>query len=249
MASGAVSWGGLGLNLGLIAPITNPWGAAQTLWDLVDFGRGSDGRDGTRLASDRVSPQTRDLPGTDFDNDWAGRAILGRYLTGGDDWNITDDKAWTDYMEANPTLSQQMQDQIAGQAKLALQDSLNGGRESGSFATTASVEIENGESIVGYQYLHGTDANAGGFQHSGTTKVEGPLPDGTYRVTIDSTYQWNDTIDPNPQYSTDTAKNFVAEAITLGRADPYEIHIEWSETTTVVLDENGNLINGEGWPY
>lgn len=29
---------------------------------------------------------------------------------------------------------------------------------------TTAMEIENGEDIIGYQYLHGTNADAGGFQ-------------------------------------------------------------------------------------
>ena len=35
------------------------------------------------------------------------------------------------------------------------------------FDISTTAEIENGESIIGYKYLHGTDANAGGFQITG----------------------------------------------------------------------------------
>src|SRR6478752_6131091 len=33
------------------------------------------------------------------DSDWAGEAILNRYLTGLGDWNIVDDPKWTAYMQ------------------------------------------------------------------------------------------------------------------------------------------------------
>lgn len=57
---------------------------------------------------------------------------------------------------------------------------------------------------------------------------------------MDMTYTWNDVIDPNPQYATDNWKSTVAEIITLGQAEAYEIHISWTERTVVHLDSNGN---------
>lgn len=216
-------------------------------WSLVDWGWGSDGMGGGRRATDEVVRAGRDLPGYNFDNDWAGRAILGRYLAGGDDWTITNDDHWTDYMTSNEALTSELGTYNDQQAQAALQEYLTSGSTSGEFATNTPMNMENGESIVGYQYLHGTNADAGGFQHSGNTKVE-PVGDGTYRVTVTSDYVWNDTIDPNPQYSTDTRKNMIAEIMTFGRADPYDIHIGWSGSTTVVVDKNGKVLSGEGWP-
>jgi len=79
-----------------------------------------------------------------------------------------------------------------------------------------SAEIQNGEGIVGYQYLHGTNRDAGDFGFEGTTNVH-PRGDGIYEVTVDSGYTGNDRIDPNPQYSTDRWKSTLAEVATLGR--------------------------------
>lgn len=112
------------------------------------------------------------------------------------------------------------------------------------------MEIDNGEGVVGYQYLHGTDGTVGGFQHNGTTSVK-PLPDGTYEVTVNSNYQWNDVIDSNYKYETDTWKNKVAEIVTFGMADPYNIHIGWKGSSTVIVDSQGNVVSGsgKGWPY
>lgn len=211
--------------------------------------RDPDGRDGRRV--ERDERRGGDAPGNgNFDNDWAGRAILDRYLTGGDDWVLDNDPTWTQYMQDNPSLTEQMAGYNDAQAAAAVQQYLRSGETNGTFDTTSSVALENGEGIVGYQYLHGTNADVGGFQHRGSTTVT-PLPDGTYRVTVASHYRWNDVIDPNPQYSSDNLKSILAEIITLGRADPYTIHIGWEESSTVVVDAQGNVVSGSGrgWPY
>lgn len=76
-----------------------------------------------------------------------------------------------------------------------------------------------------------------------------PLSDGTYKVTVDGGYQWNDIIDANAQYATDTFKDKVAEIITLGQAQPYQIHIGWHSQTEFVLDQSGALVSAKGYPY
>jgi hypothetical protein len=108
-------------------------------------------------------------------------------------------------------------------------------------------ELENGEGIVGYQYLHGTNEDVGDFQQRGTTRII-PQPDGTYQVVLNNRYQWNDVIDPNDQYSTDRWKSRLAEIATLGRADPYQMSIGWDEQTTVTVDAQGNVIDRKGYP-
>ncbi len=183
-------------------------------------------------------PPGGDRQGSHSDYDWAGGAILNRYLTGGDDWYINEDPRWTKYMQSNPSLTENLQDRAIQTAQQLLQ--------SGSTQTSIDehfpMEIENGEGVVGYQYLHGTNANVGGFQRQGTATI---VPDGQggYIASMDLKYTWNDVIDPNPQYSTDRWKSVVAEVITLGQADPYEIHISWAESTVVHLDANGNPIS------
>ena len=41
----------------------------------------------------------------------------------------------------------------------------------------------------------------------------------------------------------------LAEILTLGQADPYDIHITWHAPSTLVLDENGNVISSSGYPH
>ncbi|MEQ8386352.1 MAG: hypothetical protein RH949_28750 [Coleofasciculus sp. A1-SPW-01] len=122
------------------------------------------------------------------------------------------------------------------------------GTGSGKIAETFHVSIENGESIVGYQYLHGTNANVGDFQITGTSSSVFDAG-GTRTITLALSYTWNDVIDPNPQYTTDNIKSLFAERITLGRAEPYTIHITWSSQSIVEIDASGNVISSEGWPF
>jgi hypothetical protein len=66
---------------------------------------------------------------------------------------------------------------------------------------------------------------------------------------VDSGYTWNDRIDPNPQYSTDRWKSTLAEVATLGQADPYDMRITWHAPTKLVLDQDGRVISGSGYPH
>ena len=220
-------------------------GATTRLAERADELRGPDERGGRRIRNDGGT--RRDERGIHFDNDWAGRAILERYLRGGGDWTIDGDDDWSEYMMANESLRVAMAGRTGTAAQEALIAYLSTGQQQGSFDTSFSQAIENGEGIVGYQYLHGTNADVGGFEHSGSTVVT-PLPDGTYQVTIDASYTWNDVIDPNPEYSTDRWKSTLAEVLTLGQADAYDIHITWGGPTTLVLDAAGNVISIDGYP-
>lgn len=208
-----------------------------------------DARRGRRIQSDEMFGREEggDRGGENLSTDWAGRAILERYLTGGDDWTIVDDPAWSKYMMDNKLLREQLLNPTQGVAQDALNQYLATGRTTSTFNQRLHGEIENGEGIVGYQYLHGTDSTVGDFNFNGTSNVH-PLPDGTYEVTLDSGYQWNDKIDPNPTYSTDQSKSRFAEIITLGRADPYDMHITWHAQTTVKMDAEGNVISIKGYP-
>ena len=73
-------------------------------------------------------------------------------------------------------------------------------------------------------------------------------PDGGYDVRVAADYTWNDVIDPNGQYVTDRAKSAFAEIATLGRADPYDLHITWPGQTVIHLDATGNVVSATGYP-
>jgi len=212
--------------------------------------RGSDDAYGDGIRADRVyrtpAGGRRD-DNSSFDNDWAGRAILSRYLRGGDHWTIVDDENWSQYMMGNETLARDLVGRNEEQARKALAAYLAGGGPDGAYDQTFQAFMENGEGIVGYEYLHGSNPEVGGFRHQGTSTVK-PLPDGTFEVTLDSGYTWNDIIDPNYEYQTDQHKNKVAEVLTLGQADPYDMHITWHAQTTVRVDASGRVLDMKGYP-
>lgn len=212
-----------------------------------------DGRGGRRVDRDE-DRGSREGDGH-FSHDWAGRAILDRYLSGGGDWTLDNDPTWRDYMmdnaENNTTeeglgnRSRELNDQAIHDAIAHYEQT---GETTMDHSQTTNAVLDNGEEIVGSQYLHGSNAEAGGFQYDATTTVT-PNGDGTYTVAVDPTYTFNDRIDPNGQYVTDRVKSTFAEIITLGQADPYDIHISWDEPNTAVVDGQGNPVSQSGWPY
>jgi hypothetical protein len=196
------------------------------------------------LANEILRRPAGGTPGSNswFDTDWAGCVILDRYLSGGGgDWTIANDPDWEEYMEANPKLKQNMQDHAISTA----QDLYAGGWQPQAISESSSQKIGNGESIVGYDYLHGSNSLVGDFQIQGTAQL---FPEGTgYRAELSLTYTWNDIIDDKSEtYWSDWVKNTFAEIITMGKATPYNIHISWQETTYVYLDQNGNVVDVDG---
>lgn len=204
--------------------------------------------DRTRNPSGRTPEERSDRDRDNwFDNDWAGREILSRYLAGGDDWYIKDEERWTNYMTSDKELTGQVQGETDKVAATLYERYLSNGTTSAPIDLTFHASIENGEGINGHQYLHGTNNKVGDFHVGGNATIT-PRADGGYDVTIDGAYAWNDIIDPNDQYATDTAKSRFAEIVTLGQADPYKIQIAWHKQTTVHLDANGQITGSDGWP-
>ncbi|MDG4832351.1 hypothetical protein O7627_24020 [Solwaraspora sp. WMMD1047] len=94
---------------------------------------------------------------------------------------------------------------------------------------------------TGHETLHGTEATVGDFHIEGTPTVR-PLPGGGHEVVLDSTFTWNDIIDPNPQYLEDWVGSHIPGT------QPFNIHIEWQERTTVILDAAGRPVSVSGYP-
>ncbi len=200
-----------------------------------------------------------------FDSDWAGRLLLGHYLYGrGRAVDLRDKPEWTRYMSASEILRKRNKELvIAMGAELALS------RKLGRMPTFRRYhgEIENGEGMIGYQYLHGTNKTVGDFlivgwgevvpmASEGVAVVPGRnwlVPDiihhqaGT-RVDFELRYIWNDIIDPNGAYISDTIKSGIAEYITLGRAEGYRISIGWRDTCSVFFPTNGRAQIVGGYP-
>ena len=167
--------------------------------------------------------------GFSLKSDSKGREILRHWLYGdGEDISI-EDGDWGEYMKDDEILKDKTRDIVMEYAN----ELANG--ESVEVDITTSMEIENGEDIIGYQYLHGTNMDAGGYHITGTiTKTENG------DVMLELTYTWNDIIDPNLMYSTDKWKSEFANWF--ANPQDYQIHITWHDKTIIYADGTS-----EGW--
>ena len=170
-----------------------------------------------------------------FKNDYQGISILWHYLFGGGKDFNKKDGVWGNYMKRNPILKKKVQDMVFPYgATLDVGQSI-------SVDIITSMEIDNGEDIIGYQYLHGTNADAGGFVIAGTIQK-----DKKSNLIYDLTYTWNDIIDPNFQYYTDSIKYQFAKSIPFANPTDYKISISWSDKTIIKADP-GLLNWNRGW--
>ena len=171
----------------------------------------------------------------DVQSDVKGRDILLHWLYGGGkELDSVNDKSWNEYMMSNNILTQKTSNLVKGLVSQVDYE------QSKTFDISTSMEIENGEQIIGYKYLHATNADVGGYRVTGTI-----AKDRYGSATIDFTYQWNDIIDPNLSYSTDKAKAQLANGIPFANPTDYIIRISWSNIAA--LDTNGNYTSG--WFY
>ena len=125
-----------------------------------------------------------------------------------------------------------------------LNTEFEGGRHERRIAQIAA--IENGEDIIGYQYLHGTNSNVGGFHIAGSIQK---TSNGKVLYSLSCT--WNDLIDPNPMYTSDKKKARLAEWIPFANPTDYKISISW-RYTNMSLDggaRNGSLTKAVHLPY
>lgn len=114
--------------------------------------------------------------------------------------------------------------------------------ESTQIDITTSIIIENGEDIIGYQYLHGTNEEVGGFQIQGTISK-----DAKGDTIYDLTYIWNDLIDPNFMYESDSPKAEFAKSIPGANPTDYYIRISWNDKS-IIRNNSGKWINkNKGW--
>jgi len=178
-----------------------------------------------------------------FKNDWAGRAILAHWLFGGGKEYVVKNGAWGTYMKNNKRSPENGIKALKDQMKDILFPKGNALEKGSSISIdiTTAITIENGEDIIGYQYLHGTNADVGGFQIKGTISKN---DDGD--ITYELTYTWNDKIDPNFIYSSDRKKAEFAEKIPFADPTDYIIRISWTDKTGIKA--NPGIFNwNSGW--
>jgi len=167
----------------------------------------------------------------DFKSDAQGRTILSHWLRGsGHELDFYNDSSWSTYMMNNASLQANVNDVLYAQVRTMQRG------EKRSINLSIHMEIENGEGVVGYQYLHGTNKKVGDFQISGT--ICSHADDGS--VAFNMTYQWNDVIDPNLTYESDGAKATIANM--LFNPKDYTIRIRWNDRS--VMDSKGAWTSG-----
>ena len=155
-----------------------------------------------------------------YKSDAVGRAILFNWLYGNGEPAIV--TTWGAYMMADAILTAKVKNIL-----FPIGNALSKGK-SKNINITTHMEIENGEDIIGYQYLHGTNASVGDFNIKGviSKSISGD-------VCYNLTYTWNDMIDPNFQYSSDKTKYNLAKKIPGATLKNYRITIIWSDYSTI----------------
>ena len=167
--------------------------------------------------------------------DSKGVEIGMHYLIGGGSSIDEIDGEWGDYLMKNEVLAGKVGDIV-----MPIGDALEEG-SSIKVSMQIPMEIENGEGIIGYQYLHGTNEDAGGFQINGTISKNNKGD-----IILSLIYAWNDIMDPNPNYATDIKKSDFAKQIPFINPMDYEMHIIWYDKT--IIRKNEGWFNwNKGW--
>lgn len=172
------------------------------------------------------------------ENDIYGIALGIRWLFGnGEDFIISSDEInpWQAYMKDNAILTGKVGDVV-----IPIGNKLKNG-ESIKVDMNMSMIIDNGECAIGYQFLHGTNADAGGFQITGNISK-----DNKGSCTYDLVYTRNDIIDPNLIYSSDQQKAESAKTIPFASMKDYKFSLSWHDVT--VIKSNPGIFNWDkGW--
>lgn len=183
--------------------------------------------------------------------DWAGRAILERYLSAGGDWTIRDDPAWSDYMMSSDQIRQQVFEQLLSMIQLKMM----GRSTPGTYIFVRRFHADTGISTAtptGYGLLNGTNSDVGDFLVHGTYSVvreTGPgAGSGGWKVVVRMSCSWHDKIDRKGWK--DLPGVVVAKIISLGVADSYQIEITWNSAMKIYFDAAGVQDRSLelGWP-
>lgn len=167
----------------------------------------------------------------DFKTDKFGIKILKHYLIGkGKTLTIKNDNEWSKYLaeskmcgcnnhkkyEVTQTLRQYIGRLLINKKSELPKKPIE------KYTFKVEAAITNGEGIIGRNYLHGTNKKKGGLKISvQLIKVNGQE---AYSVTT----TWNDYIDPNFNYSSDSYKYAIATKIPFLKPKNYTIRITWT---------------------
>jgi hypothetical protein len=183
-------------------------------------------------------------------SDWAGRDLLAQYLYGdGKALTITYEQKWTTYLTASTGFTSQVKKYLMDYSAFLVTQNKGSTYQ---LNLSKSASFQNGEAATGYNYLHGAAVEVGQFQILGNASAKRGST--TTEIFLNPYYIWNDFMNAEiAQYGTDALKNQIAKIITLGRAKPYVLKIQWDvqPPITLTFDNKGVLIkkNSGGWPF
>jgi hypothetical protein len=179
--------------------------------------------------------------------DEQGETILGSWLYGGGtDHDVFDDPFWSKYMMADPTLA----GQVFINLRIAVEKLLKR-KQLGRFAFSERFhgQFSQNSGMSGYALLHGTNSSVGDFLITGFAEIADAYDpvEGDYDIRIDLTSVFNDIVDPNGNYWTDTVRAAVARLVTPNSSGNYRLSIGWTSKCLVEV-RNGTTLNFYGYP-
>jgi hypothetical protein len=179
---------------------------------------------------------------SDFKSDWAGREILKQYLYGKGKERKYTSKKWANYMmkakmcwccnyDQKLTLKSYIENYVKNFILKRKNTIIR--HTCKNYNVTIKASLANGESIYGYNYLHGTNGglnlNIGAvyMAKAGNKNIK------AFWVIVKCT--WNDRIDPNYQYTSDSYKAGLAQKIPFANPKDYDIKIIWTQYMKVYI--------------
>jgi hypothetical protein len=138
----------------------------------------------------------------------------------------------SNYLMNSPSMQSVVGSQVLPTIAQNLVQQYRNGGNTGTFDYRDNATLPDNGYATGLEQLHGTNMTDGDFHAHGTSTVT-PDSYGGYQVTVNSSYAWNDMIDPNGGYPLDT----VAAGLYSGK--PYDIHINWNASSTMTVDATG----------
>jgi hypothetical protein len=176
--------------------------------------------------------------------DEEGETILGTWLYGDGGKIVVEDESWTKYMMAHRGL----RDQIFAKLAPAVGE-IADLKKLGRFPIFRRfhAELPENRGFSGYALLHGTNSTVGDFVLAGWAEVQEAIHpvEGDYDIEMDLRFSWNDIVDPNANYSSDTIKSTIAKIVTFGSPKDYKLSIYWgSSCLAEVRKDTGIFFSG-----
>ena len=177
--------------------------------------------------------------------DSQGEMILGTYLYGGGERHDVEDPLWTDYMMEHPSLRLQIMARLIPIVR-DIADRQQRGRV--PIVEQFHVELPENSGLSGYALLHGSNKSVGDFQLLGFAEVGDAInpKEGDWDIELNLRFVFNDIVDPNSNYWTDTVKNALANIVTLGQPESYQLSIHWS--SRCLAEVRGKSVVFYGYP-